>query len=92
MVAPAPTPLATKLGIVEGSSLVLLGAPDDLLPDLPAGVGVRNRARGKADVVVAFFTGVPALEARLGRLAPMIFPAGVCGSPGPRELRAWRPT
>ena len=36
------TPLAGKLGIKEGSSLVLLGAPDGLLPDLPPGVVVRE--------------------------------------------------
>jgi hypothetical protein len=76
MAAAAPTPLATKLGIVEDSDLVLLGAPDDLVLDLPAGVRVRRRARGTADVVAAFFTEVAALEKRLARLAPMVFPAG----------------
>jgi len=71
-----PTPLATKLGIVEGSVLAVLAAPAELVLDLPPGVEVRRQARGVADVVVAFFTGMTALEGRIHRLAPMVFPAG----------------
>ncbi len=76
MVDSPPTPLATKLGIVEGSILVVLGAPEALALDLPPGVGIRRRARGTADVVLAFFTEVGVLEGRIDRLAPMVFPAG----------------
>jgi hypothetical protein len=71
-----PTPLVAKLGIVEGSSLVVLAAPGDLTLDLPAGVHLRRQARGTADVVLAFFTEVAALEVRIERVAPMVFPAG----------------
>ncbi len=70
------THLAKKLGIAEGSTLALLGAPADVVVDLPPGVAVRRQARGTADVVVAFFTEATALERRIDRLAPMIFPAG----------------
>jgi hypothetical protein len=72
----APKPLVAKLGIVEGSSLVVLAAPGDLTLDLPAGVHVRRQARGTADVVLAFFAEVAALEGRIETLAPMVFPAG----------------
>jgi hypothetical protein len=71
-----PTPLVAKLGIVEGSSLVVLAAPGDVTLDLPAGVHLRRQARGTADVVLAFFTEVAALEVRIERVAPMVFPAG----------------
>lgn len=70
------TPLAKKLGIVTGSRLVLLGMPDPLDLDLPPEVTVRRQARGAADVVLAFFTEVIALEAAIERLAAMVFPSG----------------
>jgi hypothetical protein len=43
--------LATKLGIVEGSTLALLDAPAALALELPPSVGVRRQARGRADAV-----------------------------------------
>jgi hypothetical protein len=70
------TPLAKKLGIVEGATLALIGAPPDVIDGLPAGVSVKRQARGTADVVVAFFTQRRDFERRIGALAPMIFPAG----------------
>jgi hypothetical protein len=82
------TPLVKKLGIAEGSSLVLLappaplpeGLPTDLpaglLADLPQGVAARRTARGRADVVVAFFTRRADLQRRIQPLGRMIFPAG----------------
>ena len=54
------TPLARKLGIKERHALTLLAAPDGfrevLGVTLPAGVTVRTRATGRADVVVSFHT------------------------------------
>lgn len=70
------TPLAVKLGIAEGSTLVLLEAPAGMLDELPPGVVVRHRAGGRADVVVAFFTELVRFERRLEALGKMIFPAG----------------
>lgn len=68
------TPLAAKLGISAGSRLVLIDAPDGVLGELPAGVAVGYRARGAADVVVAFFTERSNLERRIRPLARMVFP------------------
>ena len=70
------TPLPKKLGIVEGSTLVLVGAPAGVLDNLPTGVTVKRQARGKADVVVAFFTEHRDFERRIDALGRMIFPAG----------------
>ena len=53
------TPLAQKFGIKPGSAVALLSAPAgfaDTLEGLPAGVVLRTRASGSADVVVSFHT------------------------------------
>ncbi len=70
------TPLPKKLGIVEGSSLALVGAPKGMIDGLPPGVVVKHQARGSADVVVAFFTRRRDLERRIAGLGRMIFPSG----------------
>ena len=70
------TPLPKKLGIVEGSSLVLIGAPAGVIQELPPGVSVKRQARGSADVVVAFFTRRSDFERRIGSLSKVIFPDG----------------
>jgi hypothetical protein len=70
------TPLAQKLGITDGSTVVLLGEPTGTVSPLPDGVTVRHYARGAADVVVAFFTDRAALERRIGALSKTIFPDG----------------
>jgi len=70
------TPLARKLGIKEGSSLVLLGAPDgfgDVLDEtLPPDVTVRTRASGTADVVMSFHTKRADLAKRLPTLSKVM--------------------
>ena len=70
------TPLPKKLGITDGSTVALVGAPAGVLDDLPTGVTVKRQARGKADVVVAFFTEQREFERRIDALGRMIFPAG----------------
>jgi hypothetical protein len=70
------TPLPKKLGITEGSTLALIGAPPGLIDRLPPGVEVKHQARGSADVVVAFFTQRREFERRIDALAQMVFPAG----------------
>jgi hypothetical protein len=70
------TPLAKKLGITEGTTLALVKAPSGWAIGLPAGVAVKRRAGGQADVVVAFFTDAAMLEKRLDSLGAMVFPAG----------------
>ncbi len=64
-------PLAQKLGITEGATVAVLGAPDGLaaaLEPLPGGVTVRTRAAGRADVVISFHTERRDLERRLPAL------------------------
>lgn len=70
------TPLPKKLGIVEGSTLVLIDAPSGVIGGLPPGVTIKRQARGTADVVVAFFTRRKDFERRIGPLSKVIFPAG----------------
>ena len=77
------TPLARKLGIGEGSSVVLLGAPEgfeEVLGPLPAHVSVRRRlpqgGRRTVDVAVLFTTTRSDLERRFTRAASALRPAG----------------
>ena len=65
-----------KLGIGEAASLALIGAPPGVIDDLPAGVTVKRQARGRADVVVAFFVERADLARRIESLSTMIFPDG----------------
>ena len=71
------TPLAKKLGIKEGSSVVVLGAPDgyrDLLVPLPDGVTFGSRVTGTTDVVHLFVTQSEGLAGQLAVLRPAIRP------------------
>ena len=74
------TPLPRKLGIAEGTTLALIGAPAGVLAPLrealPDSVAVKRQARGSADVVVAFFTERRQFERRVDALGRMVFPAG----------------
>ena len=70
------TPLARKLGISAGSRVALIGAPAGGVSGLPDDEAVKRRARGRADVVVAFFTERRDFERRIAALARMVFPAG----------------
>jgi hypothetical protein len=70
------TPLPKKLGITEGSSVALIGAPDGVLDGISEDVAVKRQMRGSADVVVAFFTARKELERQIGALGKMIFPSG----------------
>jgi hypothetical protein len=65
------TPLAQKLGIKEGHSVALLGAPEGfeaLLEGLPDGVTFRRRAQGTNHVVVSFHSRRADFEKRLSTL------------------------
>jgi hypothetical protein len=68
--------LATKLGVKETSTVVLLHAPADFQLEVGSGVQVRRRARGQADVVVAFFTKGASLEREIEKLSRSITPSG----------------
>ena len=70
------TPLAKKLGVKEGTSLVVVSGPPGVITDVPPHVTVKHQVRGKADVVVAFHTERRGAERRIGSLGAMIFPDG----------------
>jgi hypothetical protein len=73
------TPLATKLGIREGSRVMLSRAPDGfdaLLEPLPPRVRIVQRLGRDADVVVAFHTRRSALERDWDRLRGAMHDAG----------------
>lgn len=71
------TPLPRKLGVREGSRVLLVMAPDrfDLGP-LPSGVRLLRSPRAPLDVVVLFVTRRSELERRFARLADALDPAG----------------
>jgi len=73
------TPLPKKLGIREGSRLLLAGCPDgflEALGPLPAGVDVVSEREGPLDVAVFFATGRAELERGFAELAGLLAPAG----------------
>lgn len=67
----AGVPLAKKLGIREGSAVVLAGAPEGFeaaLGALPAGATVRRRGRGRRDLTIWFARSRGELKRRLGTM------------------------
>lgn len=72
------TPLPRKLGIREGSRLMVLGAPEGFsLGQLPPGVRVARSARGEPlDVILLFVTRRVELDRRFAGLAAALDPAG----------------
>ena len=71
------TPLPKKLGIKEGFRVVVLSEPPELgelLGQLPHGVSIGDRLRGKPDVVLAFQTSEKTLRKRLDRIPDVIHP------------------
>jgi hypothetical protein len=71
------TPLPLKLGIRDGSRVLLVSPPPGFsLDPLPPGARVLRRPGGALDVVVLFATRRRELERRLTRLARSLEPAG----------------
>ena len=69
------TPLAQKLGIKEGHTVVLEGAPPGFattLDPLPDGVSLRRRRGGVADVLLFFRKSAAELMANIERLGAAI--------------------
>ena len=80
------TPLARKLGIKAGHTVVLDGAPDGWsVPDPPDGVDIDRGGDDDADVIVAFFTEAADLVERLPDLGRRIFPGGAVWIAWPRK-------
>ena len=75
------TPLPRKLGIKPGARVALIGAPDGIdaaLGELPPGVVVHRQARGRFDVIVAFFGRRAEFERRLpGLTAALVSDGGL---------------
>ncbi len=71
------TPLPKKLGVVEGSRVLVAGAPKSFcLPPLPSGVELVERARSPLDVVLLFVTTRSELSKRFAAPARALAPAG----------------
>jgi hypothetical protein len=83
------TPLAKKLGIREGSRVLVAGAPEgfDLGP-LPLGVERLGRAGPGMDVVVLFVTKASELRKRFDPLAARLDPAGRLWIAWPKKAAA----
>jgi hypothetical protein len=74
------TPLAKKLGIVEGTRFAVRSAPDGFgatLGPLPTGATELTRVRAPLDVVVGFFTARGKLVAAWPALTRAAAPDGV---------------
>ena len=71
------TPLPKKLGVREGSRVVVVGAPAGFALDpLPPDVELVPRARSHVDVAVLFVTRRAELDRRFGTLANALEPDG----------------
>ncbi len=71
------TRLAKKLGVREGSRVLVVGAPQGFsLEPLPTGVQTLARVRARLDVALLFATRRSELERRFGPLAGALDPAG----------------
>jgi hypothetical protein len=68
-------PLASKLGVKPGSTLVLIDPPegiDKTLAPLPDGVTVRRGNRGKREMTIWFVTRHSAFERRFAAVANVV--------------------
>ena len=72
------TPLARKLGIGPGATVAIVAPPAGFVETLvlPAGVAVRNSARGRLDVVVFFVTRQGELARRFPAFKRALVPDG----------------
>lgn len=71
------TPLPKKLGIKEGSRVVLLGAPDGFVSTLgavPSRVSFRTTSGGEADIILLFSTKFSRLKAEFVKAMRMMPP------------------
>jgi hypothetical protein len=82
------TPLARKLGLKEGHTVGLMGAPDgfvETLEPLPPAITFRPTARGRLDVAIVFLTERRELEGRLAGLSKAVFPDGAIWVAWPKK-------
>jgi len=82
------TPLAKKLGIAEGSTVLLVGAPPGFEAELdPIPGGAELVADGRADLAVLFATRRADLAARFPAIAERLPPAGALWVAWPKKAR-----
>lgn len=82
------TPLALKLGIKQGSRLLLVGAPDQylaLLAPLPEGVQLDRQLSEATDIVHIFTVHRAELEQLLGAYRTKLKPNGVIWVSWPKK-------
>lgn len=82
------TPLPRKLGIKDGHTVALVGAPDGfegVLGDLPHGVVVRRRLQGRADVALFFMSRRHAYEHALPAVAALLDAGGAAWIVWPKK-------
>ena len=82
------TPLARKLGIGEGTTVVAVGAPKhypNLVAPLPAGARISTRSSRAPDFVHVFATARAQLEQRLRALRDTLTPTGVIWVSWPKK-------
>jgi hypothetical protein len=77
--------LIDKLGVRSGHRVALLGAPPDLVLDLPGDVVVVRRLSGHCDVVLLFTTERRELDRRLDRIGQAIAPDGAAWIAWPKR-------
>lgn len=83
------TPLWRKLGIREGSRVLVLGAPQGFsLGPLPVGARLLHRTRPALEVAVLFVTRRAVLRRRFGALAEALDPAGGLWVAWPKKASA----
>ncbi|MDX6563486.1 MAG: hypothetical protein QOD65_3300 [Gaiellales bacterium] len=73
------TPLPRKLGMRDGSRVLLSGAPpgfEETLGELPPSVELLAAGAGELDVVVVFVLDLESLRAQFAPLAAALQPAG----------------
>jgi hypothetical protein len=81
------TPLERKLGIKEGTSLAVIGAPARFTAslDLPPGATVKSRLGQRLDLVLFFAVARRDLERRLAALGRAVAPAGMVWVAWPKK-------
>jgi hypothetical protein len=70
------TPLSIKLGIKESSTVVVLHAPTAFVLEVANTVSIRRQMKGRADVVLAFFTRRSQLAQQIEAMGMMIVASG----------------
>ena len=83
------TPLARKLGIREGSRVLVVGAPSGFsLGPVPTGASFARSARGPLDVVLLFTTTLADLRRRFPAAVRALDPAGRLWVAWPKKTAA----